>query len=92
MRARYSAYVHHDEGFLLQSWHPDTRPDSVSFVPGLRWLGLDIVEIGGGTSIDDEGTVEFRARFALRGAEPAELHERSRFVRVAGHWQYVDGS
>ncbi len=92
MRARYSAHVRHDEAFLLQSWHPDTRPDAVSFGPDLHWLGLDIVEIVGGTSIDNDGIVEFKARFTVKGDEPGELHERSRFVRLAGQWQYLDGS
>lgn len=91
MRARYTAYVRCDERFLLGSWHPETRPATVPFDRRMRWLGLEIVETIDGTGLDNEGIVEFRARYERR-AGPGEVHERSRFVRVGGQWRYLDGS
>ena len=91
MRARYSAYVMHDEGFLLSSWHPDTRPAEVEFDEGLEWLGLEVVATEAGTAFDNDGIVEFTARFR-RGGEHLELHERSSFVRLDGRWMYVTGT
>jgi SEC-C motif-containing protein len=91
MRSRYSAYVRHDEDFLLRSWHPDTRPESVIFDPDLEWLGLAIIDTEAGTGFDNDGTVEFRARFC-RGAEHLELHETSTFSRVEGSWVYLAGA
>ena len=90
MRARYSAYVLHNQQFLLESWHPETRPAQVEFDPDLVWLGLEVVDTEAGSGLDSEGVVEFRARFQ-RGGEFLELHERSSFVRVDGRWVYVSG-
>lgn len=91
MRARYTAYVRHDEEFLLRSWHADTRPVRVTFDPDLEWLGLEVVRTEAGSGLDGEGVVEFKARFR-RGGEFLELHETSRFTRVDGEWVYLDGS
>ncbi len=90
MRARYSAYVLHDDAFLLRSWHPDTRPTELSFSSGHTWHGLTIVETTGGGGLESEGTVEFKARFERQG-ERFELHELSSFERIGGSWVYVDG-
>ena len=30
MRSRYSAYVHGEVDYLLNTWHPDTRPDTLN--------------------------------------------------------------
>lgn len=90
MRARYSAYALKDGPFLLTSWHPDHRPDSVSFPDEQRWLGLTIVDTTGGGGLQTEGTVEFKATFT-RGEQHFELHELSSFRREGGKWLYVDG-
>lgn len=90
MRARYSAYVRHDEGFLLRSWHPDTRPGVVAFDSDLTWTGLTVLDTARGAGLDNEGEVEFTARFTRRG-EHLELRERSTFTRIGGRWVYVDG-
>ncbi len=86
MRSRYSAFVKRDEGYLLRTWHPRTRPARVEFDPGMRWTGLEILGTGDGSAFHTTGSVTFRASF--RGGS---LHERSRFERVAGAWVYVDG-
>ena len=90
MRARYSAYVLHDADFLLRSWHPNTRPQELSFSSGHTWHGLTIMETTGGGGLESDGTVEFRARFK-RDDDHFELHERSTFTRIGGKWVYVDG-
>lgn len=42
--------------------------------------------------IDADGAeVEFIARYRVGGGSALRLHERSRFVREADHWLYVDG-
>jgi len=90
MRARYCAYVKRLDSFLLESWHPTTRPDSVTFDPDLQWLGLEVVSTERGGALDTAGEVEFVARFR-RGGQFFELQERSRFERLAGLWHYLDG-
>ena len=90
MRSRYSAFAVGDAGYLLATWHPDTRPASLDPDPDVRWTGLEVVATTGGSMLAAEGTVEFRASYVLdrqRGAQ----HEDSRFVRVDGAWTYRDG-
>lgn len=86
MRSRYCAFVKEDEGYLLRTWHPRTRPARVEFDPGMRWTGLEILDTGQSSAFHTTGTVTFRASY--RGGS---LHERSRFERVDGAWVYVDG-
>ena len=88
MRSRYSAFVRQDAGYLLDSWHPSTRPTELTFEPGQRWLGL---EVRGHRPIDaDHAEVTFVARSRVAG-RGQRLVERSRFVREGGRWFYVDG-
>jgi len=93
MRSRYSAYVEHDDAYLLASWDPRTRPDDPhpSADHGNTWTGLRILRTEAGGEDDDEGVVEFVASCELRG-RPAQLHEISRFRRAGdGRWLYLDG-
>lgn len=89
MRSRYSAYVLANETFLLATWHPNTRPESVAFPDDVTWEGLQVIEATGG-GLDARGTVEFKARFRRNDA-PLELHELSTFERVDGKWVYIEG-
>ena len=91
MRSRYSAYVLGLRDYLVDTWHPSTRPVPFELddTPGLRWLGLEIrrhVQLGNETAV-----VEFVARYKPGGAPAVRLHEISRFERVDGRWLYVDG-
>lgn len=93
MRARYSAYATANEGFLLATWHPTTRPDRIAFDPDLRWTGLDILTTRDGTAFHRQGTVEFVAHHESRRKGrwvPGRLHEHSRFVNN-DRWYYLDG-
>lgn len=90
MRSRYTAYVLGDRDYLQSTWHPSTRPASISAdEPGLKWLGLTVKRFditGPNTAI-----VEFVARSKLAG-RAHRLHELSRFVREDGLWLYLDGA
>jgi SEC-C motif domain protein len=88
MRSRYSAYPLGLHQYLLDTWHPSTRPAAIEpDPPGLKWLGLDVREC---RVIDEEhATVEFIARSKL-GGRAHRLCEKSRFERVDGRWMYVD--
>ncbi|MEU8956840.1 YchJ family protein [Streptomyces sp. NPDC048518] len=91
MRSRYSAFAVRDEGYLLRTWHPRTRPPRVEFDPAMRWTGLEIRATSEGTAFHTTGTVTFRARYT-DGGRPDALHEKSRFERLDGAWVYVDGT
>lgn len=91
MRSRYSAYVLGLSDYLLATWHPRTRPETLApDDPGLKWLGLDVRRHVQQDA--DHATVEFVARSKL-GGRAHRLHETSRFERdpTTGRWTYVDG-
>lgn len=89
MRSRYSAYVMRLDAYLMDTWHPTTRPSSSpEQEPGVRWLGLQVLRH---RVIDEHhAEVEFVARSKL-GGRAHRLRETSRFVREGGVWFYVDG-
>lgn len=89
MRSRYSAFVLANEEYLLATWHPTKRPNSITFDTNQKWLGLKIVEATSTGATTAE--VEFIARYRIGGGSAARLHERSRFVKEADRWWYVDG-
>ena len=89
MRSRYSAYVLHRAEYLLATWHASTRPPTLALDDKApRWLGLAIRDST--ATDDDHASVEFVARYRI-GGRANRLHERSRFVREAGRWYYIDG-
>jgi len=92
MRSRYSAFVVRYEDYLLQTWHVSSRPEQLVLESGdnLHWLGLNIIDLEQGGADHKHGIVEFVASF--KSAEGKQsLHERSRFIREAGQWFYLDG-
>jgi SEC-C motif-containing protein len=91
MRSRYSAYVVGDAGYLLETWHPSTRPAELELDADIRWSGLEIRATQRGGMLDSEGVVEFVARYRADGVA-GEQHERSTFTRVDRRWRYVDGA
>lgn len=90
MRSRYAAYTLGREGYLLETWHPSTRPASRDVVSELhnKWLGLEVKhhEQRGPSN----ALVEFVARYKI-GGRAHRLHEISRFVHETGRWFYVGG-
>ncbi len=88
MRARYSAFALHDGDYLLRSWHPSTRPHTITLDPTLHWIRLEILDAAGGNLLDTEGAVEFEAHHRTTNGR-AVLHERSVFVQHEQRWVYV---
>ena len=90
MRSRYSAFAAGNRRYLLNTWHPSTRPAGLELDPDLQWRRLDIVETAAGGPLDDSGVVRFRAHYR-DGSGRGVQEETSRFVRVGGNWLYLDG-
>lgn len=91
MRSRYSAYVFALEDYLLQTWHPETRPIALNLADDTqtKWLGLQIKHV----ELTSESTakVAFVARYKV-GGKAERLHELSEFVRMDTRWYYLTGS
>lgn len=90
MRSRYSAFAAGKRQYLLDTWHPSTRPAALDLDPHLQWRRLDIIDTAAGGPLDDRGVVRFRAHYR-DGAERGVQEETSRFVRTGGNWLYLDG-
>ncbi|MBU4215903.1 MAG: YchJ family protein [Actinobacteria bacterium] len=90
MRSRYTAFAVGDVAHLLATWHPSTRPRTLTLEAGTSWYRLDVVSTSGGSSLDTRGTVEFRAFFRSADGRGVQ-QETSRFVREGGAWFYADG-
>jgi SEC-C motif-containing protein len=86
MRSRYSAFVLERERYLLETWSPAHRPQSLEFDSQTKWLGLSIKSK---KMLDaHHGEVEFVARYRLNG-RATRLHEHSLFEYSSGRWFYV---
>ena len=91
MRSRYTAFALGLESYLLDTWHPDTRPAALNLAdnPPTKWLGLAIK-----LSANNEptkATVEFVARYKIAG-KAYRLHELSQFINIKNRWYYLTGS
>ena len=91
MRSRYTAYVLKLEDYLLQTWHPETRPAALDLVSDAqtKWLGLTVNRFE--LTEKDAAIVEFVARYKVNG-KAERLHEVSHFAKVDDKWYYLDGS
>jgi len=95
MRSRYTAYAIQNIDYLAATHDPDTvgnmdREDTEKWAREANWQGLEIVDTVAGGPEDEEGVVEFIARYETGGKTIAH-HERSTFRRIDGQWFYVDG-
>lgn len=90
MRSRYSAYVFGLEDYLLQTWHPKTRPAALNLNEDepTKWLGLQIKNVQNISKT--MATVEFVARYKITGGKAERLHEISTF-ELLDRWYYLDG-
>lgn len=90
MRSRFTAYAVGAVDHLFRTWHPRTRPAGLTVDSSLTWTGLEVtLAVDGGVG-DETGEVAFRASFTSPSGTGV-LAERSRFVRRAGRWVYLDG-
>ncbi|MFW5875746.1 MAG: YchJ family protein [Myxococcota bacterium] len=96
MRSRYSAYALKKPSHIVESNDPRTR-DSVDldavrgWAERTEWLGLEVLDTAAGGEDDDEGEVEFVARFRDERGREHSHHERARFIRKEGRWYFHDG-
>lgn len=87
MRSRYCAFALRLSDYLLQSWHPSTRPEQLDLQGSPDWKSLQIITTD---QKDARGRVHFRALYQT-GKRWGFLEEESDFVFEAGHWYYLSG-
>ncbi len=95
MRSRYTAYVRGEIDHIERSHDPATRdemdPDgALQWSKQAEWVGLEINHTDKGGEQDDEGVVEFNAKYEIEG-RLVNHRERAFFKRIKGSWYYHDG-
>jgi SEC-C motif-containing protein len=89
MRARFTAHVVHDFGFLHRTYRPTSRLPFVAGgeAPTMKWTRLVVHGHGPGAT-PDIATVDFSA-YGLEDDVEKVLHEKAEFVRQEGGWIYT---
>lgn len=95
MASRYVAYTKHEIDYLVTTLLPKSRSSmdrksAEAWAKRSKWLGLELVKTERGEASDNEGIVEFIAKYSIEGKEIAH-HERAEFQRIEGTWYFVDG-
>jgi SEC-C motif-containing protein len=97
MRARYSAYVKDEIGFIIDSCIRKNNNRDIDekatrdWAEKSTWLGLHILHTEKGGENDTEGVVEFTADYEQEGLKDRH-HETGRFKKIEGRWLYDDGT
>ena len=95
MRSRYTAYARQEIDYIVQTLIASERPalDTAEIAKWSKesdWQGLEIVSTNEGGLSDENGQVEFIARYALAG-KLHEHHEVASFEKSGGKWYFSDG-
>ena len=93
MRSRYTAYVRREYDHLQQTLSADqrgdfSREDAQRWAESAEWLGLTILKTERGGAEDQQGLVEFAARYRVAGEDKEHL-ETALFGREDGRWVYA---
>jgi SEC-C motif-containing protein len=87
MRSRYAAFIENLPDYIRATWHPSTRPGSLSLEDSPDWTALQILD---STENQAQGTVHFRAVYRLAQGF-GFLEERSDFLKEDDRWYYLQG-
>ncbi|SFX47900.1 YchJ family protein [Marinospirillum alkaliphilum] len=87
MRSRYSAYVLQLADYLLDTWHPETRPKGMNFIDNPDWQKLEVLSSG---QQGTRGQVHFKAWYTTPKGLRC-LEEKSGFIKQKGRWYYHSG-
>lgn len=95
MRSRYTAFSVQAIDYLQQTLTPATqhefdRAHVAEWAASSEWVGLDVLSTEAGQATDEEGWVEFVARFKL-GEQTHTHHETGHFRKIEGQWYYESG-
>ena len=95
MRSRYTAYVVGEIDYLGKTLDENGRKDfdfdaTSEWSRDTNWKELEVVAVENGGANDDQGIVEFIARYEMDG-QLLEHHERAYFAKNNGVWEFTDG-
>jgi SEC-C motif-containing protein len=93
MRSRYSAYakrnyLHLHRSLSVEQQKDFSEKDAREWAESSEWLDLEVTGSTGGGAEDQEGTVDFVAKFRTAGQERKHV-ETAHFIREEGRWVYA---
>lgn len=96
MRSRYAAFVQNEIDYVISTHHPETREtvdrkEIEEWSKNSDWKGLEILGTQNGEPSDEEGVVDFIARYEVDGEE-VEHKERSLFKKADGSWFFYNAA
>ena len=77
--------------YEIEAEYAEQQQNSDIELENVQWLGLKVRRVEQGNEDDEDGVVEFVARYKVDG-RGHRLHEVSRFQQLNGQWYYLDGS
>jgi len=94
LRSRYSAFVTGAVDYILDTHHPETRDqikreEILDWSKNSEWLNLTMHTIERGTTKDEDGIIDFTARYGQGGRE-VDHREKSEFRKKDGAWYFYD--
>lgn len=95
MRSRYSAYAKAEIEYLYETSGPEVRREfdeesTRKWAESAEWQGFEVLESRGGGERDDQGEIEFIARYRVEDHD-LKHHEVAQFERRNGEWRFRDG-
>lgn len=95
MRARYSAHARAEIEFVAATTHPEIAEEfdleaAKQWAQNSQWMGLEVHATAGGGPGDEQGTVEFTARYRDKRGELNTHRELSLFEKCDGEWRFRD--
>jgi SEC-C motif-containing protein len=96
MRSRYTAYAVHSIDYIVNTCIRKGEQDidikqTKEWSEKSTWLGLKILSVEKGGIENDEGIVEFEAKYEQNGLQDTH-HEKASFKRRDGEWFYDEGT
>lgn len=95
MRSRYTAYATGNVDYIKETTAPADQKDfdmeaAKNWAADSEWKGFEILSKDKGEATDEEGIIEFVARYRINDKVESH-HEVSSFKKIDGRWFFMDG-
>lgn len=92
LRSRYTAFTRKQTDYVLRTTHPDQvkkldQEAVAAWAESATWKQLEIYRVENGKAEDEDGWIDFIARYEEDGQE-VEHSERAHFVKHDGAWVF----
>lgn len=87
MRSRYTAYTLGLTDYLLATWHPSTRPDTLDLSDSPKWLGLTISAERSASMQKNDGNATFPIPTPHDRVDGGKVHKAEAFVEFVARYK-----